>query len=74
MMRTILVGCLVGMAGLALLFLRTRRLTRLAFFAWALIASLLPAFGPFLVILLRPGRSSYRPPSRVRLIWGRTRL
>jgi len=51
----LLVGCLVGMALLAVLYLRGRRLSLTGYLAWGLLALLIPAVGPFIVILARPG-------------------
>ena len=54
--RILLVGCLFLMSLLAVLFLRQRRLSWTAYCAWGLLAVLLPAIGPFLVILAHPGQ------------------
>jgi hypothetical protein len=54
-MRLLLLACLVGMAVLAVLFLRRRKLSMLAYLGWGLVIVLLPLVGPFLVILIRPG-------------------
>lgn len=54
-MRLLLFICLLGMALLAALYLRTRRLSVPAFLGWGLILILLPLIGPFLVILIGPG-------------------
>ena len=51
----LLVGCLVGMALLAVFYLRGRRLSLLGYLAWGLVALLIPAVGPFIVILAHPG-------------------
>jgi hypothetical protein len=53
-MRVLLVLCLAGMALLAVLFLRRRRLSLAAYVGWGLLAVFLPLIGPFLVILLSP--------------------
>ncbi|HSF81137.1 MAG TPA: hypothetical protein VLA49_07880 [Anaerolineales bacterium] len=55
-MRLLLVGCLLGMAFLAAAYLRRRALTMPEYFGWGLLILLVPLFGPFLVIYLRPGR------------------
>ncbi len=55
-MRVLLYVSLGAMALLAILYLRGRRLSLAAYCLWGLLAVLLPALGPFLVILLRPGR------------------
>ena len=57
MMRSLLLVCLVGMALLAILYLRGRSLTMSEFIGWGLLIVLLPFLGPFLVILLRPGEA-----------------
>ncbi|MBN1303350.1 MAG: hypothetical protein JXA13_02870 [Anaerolineales bacterium] len=54
--RIFLVGCLVSMYGLSLCYLRQRRMTWSAYAFWGIFALLIPALGPFLVILLQPGR------------------
>ncbi len=51
----LLVGCLVGMALLAAFYLRGRRLSFIGYLAWGLVALLIPAIGPFIVILAHPG-------------------
>lgn len=61
MMRTqdvlfiLLLGCILGMAVIAVFFLRKRRLPFWAYIVWGLIIALVPLAGPFLVILLQPG-------------------
>lgn len=52
---------LAAMATLALLFLRTRRLSFTAYALWGLLAIMVPALGPFLVIAARPGRRGPTP-------------
>ena len=52
--RILLYICLLGMALLAVIYLRQRRLSWTAYCAWGLLAVLLPAIGPFLVILAHP--------------------
>jgi F0F1-type ATP synthase assembly protein I len=54
--RALLIGCLFFMALLAVLYLRQRQLSWAAYCAWGLLAILLPAVGPFLVILAHPGQ------------------
>jgi hypothetical protein len=56
-MRVLLVLCLAGIALLAVLFLRSRRLSLAAYVGWGLLAVFLPLIGPFLVILLSPRES-----------------
>jgi hypothetical protein len=55
-LRLLLVGCLLAMYLLAMVYLRRRPLTPGQFAAWGLLALFVPALGPFLVILSRPGR------------------
>ena len=52
----LLVFCLVGMYVLAMLYLRRRALSFGRYAMWGLFALLLPAVGPFLVLLIRPGK------------------
>ncbi len=52
---------LAAMATLALLFLRTRRLSFTSYALWGLLAIMVPALGPFLVIAARPGRGEAAP-------------
>lgn len=54
-MRALLVITAIGMAVIAALYLRRRRLTTVAYLGWGLLALCLPWLGPFLVILLQPG-------------------
>jgi hypothetical protein len=54
-LRLMLTGYLVAMFVLALVYLRRRPLTWVQFAAWGLFALLVPALGPFLVILAHPG-------------------
>jgi len=65
-MRLLLLLCWTGMVLLAVFFLRNRRLTFYQYLRWGLLAVMLPFLGAFLVILLRPGRSSYRRSRRRR--------
>ncbi len=62
-LRTLLVGFLFAMYLLAILYLRRRPLTWAQFASWGLFALLVPALGPFLTILARPG--SRRPRSEI---------
>ena len=55
LMRLSLTICFLSMAVLAAFFLRRRNLSLLEYALWGLIAILLPAVGPFLVIWMRPG-------------------
>jgi uncharacterized membrane protein YjfL (UPF0719 family) len=54
-LQSLLVGCLVGMALLAAFYLRGRRLSLMGYLAWGLVTLLIPAIGPFIVILAHPG-------------------
>ena len=54
-MRLFLFACLLGMAILAILFLRERKLSLSAYLIWGLLVALLPLVGPFLVIMISPG-------------------
>ena len=54
-MRLLLAGSLVAMYVLAMFYLRRRPLTLGQFTAWGLFALFIPALGPFLTILNRPG-------------------
>jgi hypothetical protein len=66
-MRLLLAGSLVAMYVLAMFSLRRRLLTLGQFTAWGLFALLVPALGPFLVILSRPGSPRRRiRPLRIR--------
>ncbi len=57
-MRLLMVTGLVGLALIAVLSLRRRNLSPREFFAWGLLAVLLPLIGPFLVISSRPGKKA----------------
>jgi hypothetical protein len=57
----LLVLCLVSMYVLAMLSLRRRELSLGRYAFWGLFALLLPAVGPFVVLLLRPGKPPARP-------------
>ncbi len=63
LMRMLLFVGLLGMALLALFYLRQRRLTLAAYLLWGLVAVMIPLLGPFLVIWLRPGASLWIPDS-----------
>ena len=53
--RTILVVDIVAMALLAIIYLRQRRMSGLAFLCWGVLAICVPILGPFLVLSKRPG-------------------
>ena len=57
----------VAALGLALVYLRRRRMSTRAHALWGIFALLVPVLGPFLVIAVQPGR---RP--RPRPVGGRT--
>lgn len=56
-LHLLLVLVLLAMTLLSVAYLRRRRMSFSAFAAWGLLAVLLPAIGPFLVIVLQPGKS-----------------
>lgn len=45
---------------LAVLYLRQRKLSTLAFVLWGVLALVVPVIGPFLVIASRPGENHRR--------------
>ena len=59
-LRLSLVICMLGLAILAAFYLRRRKLTFLEYLGWGLLIVFVPLIGPFLVILLRPGRLGER--------------
>jgi len=63
-LRVCLVLCLVGMALIAALYLRGRKLTWWEYLAWGLFMLLVPILGPFLTILYRPGSPREAPLRR----------
>jgi hypothetical protein len=54
-LRTLLVIFFVGIFLLSVSYLRRRKMPCWAYAFWGAFALLLPAFGPFFVIALRPG-------------------
>ena len=64
-LRLLLAGILVAMVVLARLTLRRQPLTFSQYTLWGLFALLVPALGPFLVILLQPGKSAQRKTNQV---------
>ncbi len=50
-----LLGCIIGLNLLAAFFLRGRQLSSREYFGWGIFALILPIFGPFIVIWVRPG-------------------
>jgi hypothetical protein len=61
-MRLLLLLCLLGMAALAVLYLRERRLSLVGYLWWVGLIILVPLLGPFLTILLQPGVQRHRQP------------
>ena len=61
-MRALLLLSIISMALLAALLLRTRSLPFSAYLRWGLLIVFLPLIGPFLVILLRPGKPRSTKP------------
>ena len=59
-MRIFLLVCLVSMQVMAAFYLQRRRMTFMEYLGWGLLALLLPALGPFLVILSAPGQPRKR--------------
>ena len=60
-LRLLLAVSLIAMYVLAMLYLRRRRLGLGAYLFWGLFALSIPALGPFLVILTRPGNIKQDP-------------
>jgi len=61
-LRLLLAVSLIAMYVLAMLYLCRRRLGLGVYLFWGLFALSLPALGPFLVILTRPGSIRHNPP------------
>jgi hypothetical protein len=59
-MRILLLLCLLGMQILAAFYLQTRRMTLMEYLGWGLLTVIVPALGPFLVILSAPGQPKVR--------------
>jgi hypothetical protein len=55
MMRLLIAVYMMGVALLAVLFLRRREMSLLAYTFWGLVALMFPLVGPFVVLYLRPG-------------------
>jgi len=62
LMRLLLIICLLGMALMAVLSLRQRKMPAAAYIGWGLLAVLLPLIGPFVVLLVHPGESRQGQP------------
>jgi hypothetical protein len=58
-MRILMGLGMLGMAFLAIFYLRRRRMPFEQFLAWGLVAIFIPVFGPFWVIYMRPGRPAW---------------
>ncbi|MBE0699736.1 MAG: hypothetical protein IH586_22650 [Anaerolineaceae bacterium] len=76
--RVMLIADMVVMALLALVYLRQRRMSWLAYLGWGALAIAVPVIGPFIVISNRPGEwdpsfSVQRDISRL-LMWLRRML
>jgi hypothetical protein len=56
-LHLLLVIFLLAMTLLSVAYLRRRQMSFSSFALWGLLVVLLPALGPFLVIVLRPGTS-----------------
>lgn len=54
-LRVILLAVLFGMLMIAVLYLRQRKLSTLAYVLWGIFALLLPVIGPYLAIASQPG-------------------
>ena len=65
-LRILLVVVILGMALLAVDFLRRRQLSMLQYCLWGLLALMVPVVGPFVVIACRPGRRRRQLSQRVR--------
>jgi len=61
LMRSLLFVCMLTMVILAVFYLRQRKLTHRAYFLWGLFAILIPIFGPFIVIWMKPGEQLFQP-------------
>jgi hypothetical protein len=58
-MRAFLGAGMVGMALLAIFYLRQRRMPFHEYLTWGLLAIFVPVFGPFWVIYTHPGRAAW---------------
>lgn len=61
LLRILLALFLAAMYALAILFLRRRQMSLMAYISWGAFALLIPIIGPFLVILVRPGKRRSAP-------------
>jgi hypothetical protein len=53
--RLLLIADLIAMALFALIYLRQRRMSWMAYLGWMVLAVAVPVIGPFIVISRRPG-------------------
>ena len=58
-MRVLLGVGVMGMALLAIFYLRQRRMPFHEYLAWGLLAIFVPVFGPFWVIYIHPGQPAW---------------
>lgn len=59
-LRIWLYVCIFGMLLLAVLYLRRREMSTLAYVLWGIFALVVPVVGPFVVIASRPGKAASR--------------
>ena len=57
LIRTLLILDILGMGILGMVYLSRRKMGWSEYLAWGVFAVLIPVFGPFLLIALRPGES-----------------
>ncbi len=57
-LRVLIFVCIFGMLLVAILYLRQRKLSTMAYLLWGILALMLPVLGPYLVIAARPGKPS----------------
>lgn len=56
-LRILLFICIIGMLVISVFYLRRRKMSRLAYLLWGLLALFLPVLGPYIVIAARPGEA-----------------
>lgn len=54
-LRALLYVVLFGMLLIAVLYLRQRKLSKVAYVLWGILALIVPVVGPYIVIASRPG-------------------
>jgi len=59
-LRVLLFVVLFGMLMVAVLYLRQRKLSKLAYVLWGILALILPVVGPYIVIASQPGEPAGR--------------